>query len=137
MALATPALAGLALHVICYLVPWPPFTKEGVTVIRAKRTIRAHYVQLQGRVESPALVFSEIGAAMATGAVSGRSDHPDHVAVNPLREGIRDMLDPRLRGPVRRHHAVGATRNAYFLVTGTGMPGILTLTAPRWLRLVK
>jgi putative Ca2+/H+ antiporter (TMEM165/GDT1 family) len=25
----------------------------------------------------------------------------------------------------------------YFLVTGTGMPGILTLTAPRWLRLVK
>ena len=25
----------------------------------------------------------------------------------------------------------------YFLVMGTGMPGILTLTAPRWLRLVK
>jgi len=27
------------------------------------------------------------------GPVSGRSDHPDHVAVNPLRERIRDMLD--------------------------------------------
>jgi hypothetical protein len=41
------------------------------------------------------------------------------------------------RRAVRRHHAVGATRNGYFLVTGTGMPGILTLTAPRWLRLAK
>jgi hypothetical protein len=47
------------------------------------------------------------------------------------------VVDPRLRRAVRRHHALEATRNGYFLVTGTGMPGILTLTAPRWLRLVK
>jgi hypothetical protein len=67
----------------------------------------------------------------------GAAITPDHVAVNPLRGGVRDMLDLRLRGAMRRHHAFGATRNGYFLVTGTGMPGILTLTAPRWLRLVK
>jgi hypothetical protein len=28
-------------------------------------------------------------------------------------------------------------KDCYFFWGGTGMPGILTLTAPRWLRLVK
>ena len=31
----------------------------------------------------------------------------------------------------------GARVTDYFVVMGTGMPGTLTLTAPRWLRLVK
>src|SRR5437762_9171739 len=43
------------------------------------------------------------------------------------------LLDPRLRGAVQWQHAVGARVTDYFVVMGTGMPGTLTLTAPRWL----
>ena len=39
MALAAPALAGLAIPVIRYLLPWPPFTEEGMTVIGAQLTL--------------------------------------------------------------------------------------------------
>ncbi len=33
--------------------------------------------------------------------------------------------------------AVGSVGCAYVFATGTGIPGIFTLTEPRWLRLVK
>ena len=47
----------------------------------------------------------------------------------------------RLARAVGRRLAAGPFSSAclerYFLPTGTGMPGIFTLTDPRWLRLVK
>ena len=47
------------------------------------------------------------------------------------------LLDPASEGRCNGNTPSGRRVTDYCLVTGTGMPGILTLTAPRWLRLVK
>jgi hypothetical protein len=57
----------------------------------------------------------------------------------PAKAGIEGQaivvaLGPRLRGG---DGLVIAEENCYRCCGGTGMPGIFTLTEPKWLRLVK
>src|SRR5215467_11364756 len=63
----------------------------------------------------------------------------ERVGLEPSRLGRLGRFEPgesrRTDWLLLRHFVVKASRDRYFLATGTGMPGILALTAPRWLRL--
>jgi hypothetical protein len=59
--------------------------------------------------------------------------------VEPRTEarGIRHAASYRLSGDTSLPKQVGRDHDRSFFCVGTGMPGIFTLTAPRWFRLVK
>ncbi len=75
----------------------------------------------------------------------GRGDrHHTHVgdSARPVwlsrQQAASDLVSATLRRSRPPKLRIGAGRaDRYFFATGTGIPGICTLTEPRWLRLVK